>query len=63
LHLKLGRLPDTPPATSSTQPSSSGPADDKGLTCLRFVPTVGMTVAVACEEQAGGFDAVCFSGF
>jgi serine protease Do len=50
LHLKLGRLPHTPPATSSTQLSSSGPRDDKGLTCLRFVPSVGMTVAVACEE-------------
>ena len=36
-------------ATSSTSSPGTTPAD-KGSTCLRYVPSVGMTVAVACDE-------------
>jgi S1-C subfamily serine protease len=43
----LGHMPDSATAASST----AGPTPtDKGSTCLRYVPSVGMTVAVACEE-------------
>jgi serine protease Do len=52
LHVKLGRMPDPQTATSSSSPAAPGttPGDNKGLACLRYVPSVGMTVAVACEE-------------
>jgi serine protease Do len=50
LHVKLGKLPDMPttPATASVPPPAT--AGDKDAACLRYVPSVGMTVAVACEE-------------
>jgi serine protease Do len=47
IKVTLGHMPDSATATSST--AGSTPAD-KGSTCLRYVPSVGMTVAVACEE-------------
>jgi serine protease Do len=47
IEVTLGHMPDSATATSST--AGSTPAD-KGSTCLRYVPSVGMTVAVACEE-------------
>jgi serine protease Do len=47
LHVKLGHMPDTAATTSTT--SSPAPGEDKA-TCLRYVPSVGLTVAVACEE-------------
>ncbi len=50
LHVKLGRLPDTQTATLPTPAPAPGTSEDKGLACLRYVPSVGMTVAVACEE-------------
>ena len=51
LKVKLGRLPDTPAATATTSPAAPGTTpEDKDATCLRYVPSVGMTVAVACEE-------------
>jgi len=46
--VKLGRMPDPVTATSSTSPAP-GASEDKA-SCLRYVPSVGMTVAVACEE-------------
>ncbi len=48
LHVKLGRMPDTQTATSTPSPAP-GPGEEKA-TCLRYVASVGMTVAVACEE-------------
>jgi len=51
LKVKLGRLPDTLTATATTPPAAPGTTpEDKNATCLRYVPSVGMTVAVACEE-------------
>jgi len=50
LHVKLGRLPDTQTATLPAPAPAPGTPEDKGLACLRYVPSVGMTVAVACEE-------------
>jgi serine protease Do len=50
IKVKLARLPDvqpTAPTTSSSVPGTPAPRD---LSCLRYVPSVGMTVAVACEE-------------
>ena len=47
IKVTLGHMPDT--ATSSTSSPGTTPAD-KGPTCLRYVPSVGMTVAVACDE-------------
>ena len=47
IKVTLGHMPDT--ATSSTSSQGTTPAD-KGPTCLRYVPSVGMTVAVACDE-------------
>jgi serine protease Do len=62
--VKLAPLPDPQPVTPSTSSSStsasssssspsSAPATpaDAARNCLRFVPSVGMTVAVACDEQ------------
>jgi serine protease Do len=49
LRVKLGRLPDAPPSGASTSNASVAPLD-KSPTCLRYIPSVGMTVAVACEE-------------
>jgi serine protease Do len=48
VHVKLGRLADAPSAGTSTSPSDA--AEDKSLDCLRYLPSVGTTVAVACEE-------------
>jgi serine protease Do len=61
--VKLAPLPDPQPVTQSTSSSatlsssppsssSSAPATpaDAARNCLRFVPSVGMTVAVACDE-------------
>ena len=50
LHVELGRLPDTQTATLPTPAPTPGTPEDKGLACQRYVPSVGMTVAVACEE-------------
>lgn len=50
LHVELGRLPDLPPPTSTASSPPAAAAADKDVTCLRYVPSVGMTVAVACEE-------------
>lgn len=56
--VKLAPLPEpqpVPPSTSSSSSSSSSAAPpapaDAPRNCLRFVPSVGMTVAVACDEQ------------
>ncbi len=50
LHVELGRLPDLPPPTSTASSPPAAAAADKDVTCLRYVPSVGMTVAVECEE-------------
>ena len=50
LHVKLVRLPNTQTATLPEPAPAPGTPEDKGLACLRYVPSVGMTVAVACEE-------------
>jgi len=50
VHVKLGRLPDTQTVTATAPPAAPGTPEDKALACLRYVPSVGMTVAVACEE-------------
>jgi serine protease Do len=55
--VKLAPLPDPQPVTPTTTSSSASssasaptaPADAP-RNCLRFVPSVGMTVAVACDE-------------
>ena len=58
--VKLAPLPDPQPAApspsssaTSSSSSSSSPSTptDAARNCLRFVPSVGMTVAVACDEQ------------
>jgi serine protease Do len=62
--VKLAPLPDpqlVPPSPSSSSTSSSSSSSspsaapatpaDAARNCLRFVPSVGMTVAVACDEQ------------
>jgi serine protease Do len=48
LRLKLGRLPDAPPSKEIS--SAPAAASDKDVSCLRYVPSVGLTVAVACDE-------------
>jgi serine protease Do len=51
VRVKLARLPDmptTPSATPAPVPEVS-PAN-KDANCLRYVPSVGMTVAITCEE-------------
>ena len=47
VHVKLSKAPE-PLATSSTPPPA--PASGKTATCLRYIPSVGITVPVACEE-------------
>jgi serine protease Do len=50
MKVKLARLPDMETAASSTASSAPGTPAPRDLSCLRYVPSVGMTVAVACEE-------------
>jgi len=48
VRVKLAHMPDSSTSVSST---SSGPsAADKNSTCLRYVPSVGITIPVACDE-------------
>jgi serine protease Do len=49
LHIKLGHLPEMPSPTASTTTASPA-SSDKNPTCLHYIPTAGMTVAVPCEE-------------
>ena len=50
IKVKLAPLPDMQTAVSSTPSSAPGTQEEKGLSCLRYVPSAGMTVAVTCEE-------------
>ena len=48
IKVTLGHMPDT--ATRARRRTAGTTPADKGSTCLRYVPSVGMTVAVACDE-------------
>jgi len=49
VRVKLAHMPDSPKPSSGT--SSTPEATEKGGTCLRYVPSVGMTVPTACGDE------------
>lgn len=48
LRVKLGRLPDPSPPKETSSVRATAP--DKDTSCLRYVPSVALTVTVACDE-------------
>jgi serine protease Do len=49
VRVKLAHMPDSPKPSSGT--SSTPEATEKGGACLRYVPSVGMTVPTACGDE------------